>query len=188
MLNVVNFKQAFWGGQKQHLLKWPKGRIHLLKYTSCTSLVGVLPAFIKGIEDATWRKKGSLSTRNPVGRVKKGSEDMFSPSRFISSSSKPLRVSILSSAMCRRLRCGKCCCSVGSAAEVAVCRGRCEAAYPGQEVPGVAAVSRFELRFMFLWSLRNTCSCLKRRRCPVPGKKQMPGRPPGPQGHWWKLL
>lgn len=41
------------------------------------------------------------------------------------------------------------------------------AAHAGQEVPGVAAVSHFGLRFVFHWSLRNMCSCLKRRRCPT---------------------
>lgn len=47
--------------------------------------MGVLPTFIKGMDDAPLRKKGCLSKRNHVRRVKNGSEVMFSPSRFISS-------------------------------------------------------------------------------------------------------
>lgn len=133
----------------------------------------MLPAFIKGMEHLPLREKGSLSTRNHVRRVKNGSEYVFSPSRFIFLSSKPLRVSLLSSARCGRLQCGKCCSSVASAAEISDAEERVRPgdSHLGQEVPGVAAVSHFGLRFRAHWSLRNAYSSLKRRRCSVSKKK-----------------
>lgn len=130
--------------------------------------MGVLAAFMKGIEDIALRIKGSLSVRICVRRMKNGSEDVFSPSRFIFSSSKPLRVSILSSAVCKSLQRGKRCCSVGSAAEV--CRGRCEAGGCLSGAGG-ARCSGSVTFWAEVYVPLGTRLCLKRRRRPVLRKK-----------------
>ena len=42
----------------------------------------MLPTFLKGIGDVALKIKGILSVRNRVGRMKKCSENVFSPSRY----------------------------------------------------------------------------------------------------------
>lgn len=82
-LMLLTLNKLFWGGREQHLLKWAKGRIHLLKYTYLhTLLVNALRTFLKGIKDVALKIKGRLYVRNRLRRMKSRSEEVFSPSRY----------------------------------------------------------------------------------------------------------